>query len=209
MKIKIKNQEQRRVVEALLIDANISGVIVNDGEGIHFDDYVSFDDMANIIETLKSCTTMKELFEECWIAYKRKGSKKLAFEQWKKLTDEEKQLILPHIRAYEQSRDLPYRKDFERYLKDKRFLDVVFSKKGAILYDPSMFDVGVYSPRGHGIYYNETKKYYGFMDMYFDGDTIFDDYTDENRPDGATLVLNNARGTLVWDKANKKWNKVI
>ena len=38
--------------------------------------------------------------------------------------------------------------------------------------------------------------------------TICDGYKDEDRPDGATIMLNNARGTVKWNKQLKKWDKV-
>ena len=36
--------------------------------------------------------------------------------------------------------------------------------------------------------------------------SVIDGYNDENRPDGAEIVLHNARGTITWSKKNKKWN---
>ena len=63
----------------------------------------------------------------------------------------------------------------------------------------------MYCPKGHGIYYDDANKCYGFMDMYFDGDIIYDGYNADNRPDGATLVLNNGRGNITWDVLSKRW----
>ena len=41
-----------------------------------------------------------------------------------------------------------------------------------------------------------------------DGKHIPDGYSDDNRPDGASVTLNNGRGVLTWDSETKKWNKI-
>lgn len=79
----------------------------------------------------------KDLFEECWVAYSRKGSKKKALDQWARLKDEEKDAVLPHIKAYVSSRERQFQKDFERYLRDRTFNDVVL-KGNEVYYDPSV-----------------------------------------------------------------------
>ena len=66
------------------------------------------------------------LFEECWIAYDRKGHKNKAKPYWDKLPQDVRERILPHIKAYVSVREKSYQQDFERYLKDKTY-DTVFS----------------------------------------------------------------------------------
>lgn len=74
-------------------------------------------------------------FEGCWKLYRRKGSKKKSLEQWQKLTPEEQEQVLNHIPAYVESvSDIKYQKDFERYLRDKCFLNVVY-KDGKTIFD--------------------------------------------------------------------------
>lgn len=74
-------------------------------------------------------------FEESWKLYRRKGSKKKAYEQWLKLTEEEQLKAQEHIKAYVESvSDIKYQKDFERYLRDKCFLNVVY-KDGKTIFD--------------------------------------------------------------------------
>lgn len=76
-----------------------------------------------------------EGFESAWLLYRRKGSKKKSLEQWAKLTDEEKETAKGHIPAYIESvSDVKYQKDFERYLRDKCFNNVVY-KNNRIVYD--------------------------------------------------------------------------
>lgn len=154
----------------------------------------------------------KELFEQCWIAYRRKGKKGKSLPYWKKLTESEKQMVLPHIKAYVTSRELQYQQDFERYLRDKTFTTIVFLKN-RVIYDPTKLDKKdkaneVYMPLTDGAL--SWNNYYNcFMYVgYWDGVHIPDGYTDDNRPNGATITLNNGRGVISWDSETKKWNKV-
>lgn len=83
----------------------------------------------------KSISKKDDFFEQCWIKYNRKGSKKKSFEQWQKLTERERELVSNHIQAYTESvSDIKYQKDFERYLRDKCFFNVVF-KDGKPIFD--------------------------------------------------------------------------
>ena len=145
------------------------------------------------------------LFEKCWKAYRRKGSKKKSLEYWNKLNQQEQQSVMPHIKAYVDSRDMQYQKDFERYLRDKIFLSVVF-KNNSIIYDPVRFESVAYTPQGRSIWFDESTKSYWTDDNFYYG-IISDGYTDEDRPNGATLTMSNARGTIVWNKNDKKWLK--
>ena len=77
-----------------------------------------------------------ELFEDAWILFKRKGSKKKSLEQWEKLTNDEKKAAIEHIPKYVTTRELQYQKDFERYLRDKCFNNIVFHK-GLVIFDPN------------------------------------------------------------------------
>lgn len=147
----------------------------------------------------------KDLFEECWVAYRRKGIKKRAKEYWNKLNDEEMDMVMPHIKAYVSSRDVQYQKDFERYLRDRVFLEVVYNGNN-IIYDPTKNsgETESYMPTcGGALQYNDYYKCY--LHTGYWGGYIPDGYTDDNRPDGASVMLNNARGTVVWHADSKKW----
>lgn len=88
-----------------------------------------------ISKEVKPKATKDEGFESAWLLYRRKGSKKKALEQWARLTDEEREVAKGHIPAYIDSvSDIKYQKDFERYLRDKCFNDVVY-KNGRVLFD--------------------------------------------------------------------------
>lgn len=212
MALQAKEKEQQEHIVEMLQQNGRVGVIEHDENGIYFDDYVTFDQMAEIVDYLRNQAPKKELFEECWIAYRRKGSKKKALEYWKKLTDTEKENVLPHIKAYVSSRELQYQKDFERYLRDKVFMTIVFNGN-KIVYDPTKIGKGetislIYMPTCDGAlswndYYN-CYMYVGF----WDGKHISDGYDDNNRPNGATITLNNGRGTITWNSETKTWDKI-
>lgn len=76
-------------------------------------------------------------------------------------------------------------------------------KKGD--YDVQSALRNAYHPWGNNaIMWNDLYKCWLSIDD-FQGKVI-DGYTDDNRPDGAQIVLHNARGTITWSKAEKKWN---
>lgn len=209
MALQVNTEKQGRYIESL----DFVGYVLDDGKGVRFnDDVVTFDEMAEIVDYLRTSDTMTELFEECWMAYKRKGSKKKSLDYWKKLTDTEKQNVLPHVKAYVSTRDLQYQKDFERYLRDKTFQTVVFSGNN-VVYDPTKLGKGesasnVYMPSGNfSITWDDQLKAYLYIGFYSDGQAIADGYTDATRPDGARIVLNNGRGELVWSSITRTWIK--
>lgn len=156
-------------------------------------------------KSLSKKTTNDELFETCWLAYRRKGKKGKAYPYWKKLTDNEQQSVLPHIKAYVQAKELQYQQDFERYLRDKTFQSIVISKN-TVVYDPSRSQSNEYRPTCDvTLMWNDYYKAFIYIG-YWDGH-IPDGYTDENRPDGATVMLNNGRGNVKWSKEKKQWIK--
>lgn len=61
-----------------------------------------------------------------------------------------------------------------------------------------------YAPATDGaIAWNEARKCYIYFNMFFG--YIPDGYTDDNRPDGATIMINNSCQILTWCKNEKKW----
>lgn len=142
------------------------------------------------------------LFEECWKEYRRKGNKALAKPIWDKIPQEVRERIMPHIKAYVSVRERSYQQDFERYLKDKTYDTVVYQRNN-VIYDPEMFTDNEYRPiLGDSIFWNEKLGVHIFIGYI---DDLHDGYTDENRPNGATLFQNGY--TFVWDSTIKKWVK--
>lgn len=61
-----------------------------------------------------------------------------------------------------------------------------------------------YTPECGGMLnWNDYYNAYLFVGMFYE--QIADGYTDDNRPNGATIMLNNGRGYIVWNKETKKW----
>lgn len=151
-----------------------------------------------------------ELFEKCWIAYDRKGSKKVALERWLNLKDDERQRALVHIPFYMKSNERKYLKDFERYISNKVFDSIVIDHKtGVVLYDPEREkgQIGYTPTCGGALSWNDYYKCFMYTG-YWDGKHIADGYDDHNRPNGATIMLNNGRGTIRWNSETKTWEKV-
>lgn len=209
--LKSKTDKQRKKV-AELIRLNMNTHFIADNEeGCVIDGYVSYDTMEAIVKLLSS-EPNDELFEQCWVAYRRKGNKKKSKEYWRKLTDAEKNMVMPHAKAYVSSRDVNYQKDFERYLRDKVFCTVVFSNNN-VIYDPTKAAANadsneVYMPTcGGALSWNDYYSSFIFVG-FWDGRHISDGYTDETRPNGATIMLNNGRGRIQWSSESKQWNRI-
>lgn len=87
---------------------------------------------------------MTEWFEDLWLLYERKGCKAKAKKEFEKLSKEDVATMRSHIPAYLQARpERQYRLDFERYIKNKAFTSVVYSKQNEILYDPDAPEISV------------------------------------------------------------------
>lgn len=149
-----------------------------------------------------------ESFEKCWIAYDRKGQKKVALERWKRLSDDDRKKIEIHIPFYMKSNERKFLKDFERYISNRVFDSIVVDHdNGNVLYDPERESGSLgYAPTcGRDLSWNDYYNCYMYIGMFVD--QMYDGYTDDNRPNGARVTLNNGRGTIVWDSDEKAWKK--
>lgn len=198
---------------AILERNNHGCVIDQDENGLYLDDFITYEEMAAIVDYLRTSTDKKkDLFEECWVAYRRKGIKQKARQYWNKLNEADMEMVMPHIKAYVSSREIQYQKDFERYLRDRVFMEVVYNGNN-LVYDPtksagSTATNQAYSPLCGGMLnWNEYYKCYMYTGIWYGG--IVDGYTDDNRPDGAEITLNNGRGRIQWDAKSKEWRNII
>lgn len=211
--LKAKTEQQQSRVRDILLRNGGRGVIEMTDSYVCIDGAVTFEAMADIVDYLRTPDDKDtELFEECWKAYRRKGIKKKAKDYWNKMKDDERQRVMPHISAYVKSRDVQYQKDFERYLRDRVFDTVVYNGN-TIIYDPTKTskddESAVYMPICEGgLSWNDYFKCYLYIGNW-DGRHIPDGYDDDNRPDGARVMLNNARGIIVWSALNKEWRKEV
>ena len=210
--LEAKEERQRKYIDALLNNAKLAFSYATE-TGVTVDDFISYDVMATIVDYIRTSNKQDDLFEKCWEAYRRKGVKKKAREQWAKLSERERPMVLPHIKVYTATRDLVYQKDFERYLRDKVFKSLIVDKSSNVAFDPSRVDTGVaqvetYMPTCDGaLSWNEYYKCYMYVG-FWDGKHIADGYTDETRPDGATVTLNNGRGIVVWHSETREWERI-
>lgn len=192
-----KDNPQLQIPTTPISDNSDNGELINNRLNQHID-------LNNNKEEIdKSISKKDDLFEKCWQAYRRKGSKAKAKPYWKKLTEEEKQRVLPHIKVYVTVRDISYQKDFERYLRDKIFDTVIVNGKD-IVYDPTCGTEAEYHPYGN-LSINFSDKYQCYISIADFNGTVVDGYEDDERPDGATIMLNSGRGTIVWSKAERRW----
>lgn len=153
---------------------------------------------------VKTRNKYDEQFEKCWKEYGRKGNKAEAFKRWKKLSDEDKSKILPHIKAYIQSKsEKTYQKDFERYISNRTFDSVVY-KGNMIIFDPERENAtdNEYRPQldGFNLHWNEQTKCYITM---YDISMLADGYTAENRPSSAMVMKGGIR--YKWNTQTKQW----
>lgn len=70
--------------------------------------------------------TLWPSFDDFWTAYERKGNRKTADAEWKKLSQADREACVNSISAYIQSKpDKMYRKDGERFLKHRVWEDEI------------------------------------------------------------------------------------
>lgn len=161
-----------------------------------------YKDNKDIEEESNDSKKNDELFESCWKAYRRKGSKAKALTYWKKLKEEEREKVMPHIQVYVSSREKQYQKDFERYLRDKTFNEIIV-KGNDTIYDPlKVENPNDYHPLTDDVFqtWNEDRKC-----LRFNGDLnhLNDGYADDTRPDGAMVSW--GMYSWKWSKELKKW----
>ena len=97
--------------------------------------------------------------------------------------------------------------------KDRRMNDFANLLRGNIDFSTKLgkgeSTSNVYVPSGNfAITWDDNLKAYLYIGFYSDGMMVPDGYDNDNRPDGAKLVLNNGRGTITWNKTTKTWNRV-
>jgi hypothetical protein len=146
----------------------------------------------------------EQLFEESWECYGRKGNKAQAKKVWSEIAVSTLPIIMAHIKAYVASRERRFTKDFERYLRDGEYKNIVFNGN-SVAFDPRQFDdANEYHPLEDGIFQTWDSKrkcllFNGFIDQLNDG------YTVDNRPDGATVAWQ--MYSWKWSKERKEWIK--
>lgn len=149
-------------------------------------------------------SNQEKMFEDCWTVYEKKGNKALAKRLWASIPPSSYPVIFDHIKAYVNSREKRFTKDFERYLKEKEYTKIVFSGNRAI-FDPAQYDKSEeYHPLTDNCQIWDEKNQ---CLRIFNGDidNLNDGYTDGNRPEGATVAW--GMYTWKWSRHRKEWFK--
>lgn len=155
--------------------------------------------------TVVSKQESDKMFEECWVAYRRKGCKNIARKRWDNLKPADKQKVVNHIPFYVEScSDRQFQKDFERYLGHRVFENVVYANNVEIYNPDKSSGSNVYHPKldGYNLIWNEKLQVYIAM---YDLSMLVDGYTNNNRPDGAFVSRQGIR--YRWSAETKKWEK--
>lgn len=76
-------------------------------------------------QELKELEELKESFNQFWNLYDKKRGKEKAFLYWCKLTDDERAKVFENVPIYVRATEKQFRKDPERYLRNKTFNDEV------------------------------------------------------------------------------------
>ena len=184
----------------ICIDNNVCRIVINKIDIPEDKKKIRNKNKSKKEESRESTIDSSCLFNQCWEIYRRKGSKKLSEVQWKKIPTEDYTKIPSAIKKYVESRDVIYQKDFERYLRDKNYQDVIYDKSGNVIYDPSKNTYAYYPTLSNEIIKNDK----GFIYFGATTDNITDGYTNEERPNGSVLILSNGRGVITWDSLLKK-----
>lgn len=106
---------------------------------------ISKEEKKALIEKKKERNDYPDDFEEAYVDYRRKGNKANAYKMWLKLTDDEKMKVATHIPHYVSTREVQYQKDFERYLRDKVFENVVYLRD-KVVFDPYAIESATSQP---------------------------------------------------------------
>lgn len=156
----------------------------------------------------------KEKFASFVSAYKKMGGKvrgvDTEFNDFKRRHKDWKE-VLPYLElaVQRESRQREQAKANKKFFPEPKMLQTYLGKQRAWeLYVTIGEDITneEYNPIcGWSLNWNDYYKAYTYIG-FWDGH-IPDGYTDENRPNGSTVMLNNNRGIVKWNSNTKKWEK--
>ena len=157
----------------------------------------------------------KEKFASFVSAYKKMGGKvrgvDTEFNDFKKRhKDWDKVLPYLELAVQRESRQREQAKANKQFFPEPKMLQTYLGKQRAWeLYVTIGEDINdeTYNPIcGWSLNWNDYYNAYIYTG-FWDGKSIPDGYTDDNRPNNACVTLNNGRGTIVWNSNTKKWEK--
>lgn len=158
----------------------------------------------------------KEKFKSFVSLYKKMGGKSRGIDtEFNDFTKRHKdwEKVLPYLELAVQ-REIKQRKQAKsekKFFPEPKMLQTYLGKQRAwelyVTVGEEMTNEE-YSPICEGsLFWNDYYKCYLYVGNW-DGEFLPDGYTDDNRPNGASVMLNNGRGTIVWNKEQKKWNEL-
>lgn len=158
----------------------------------------------------------KENFSKFVSAYKKMGGKvrgvDTEFNDFKRRHKDWKE-VLPYLElaVQRESRQREQAKANKKFFPEPKMLRTYLGKQRAWeLYVTIGEDITneEYNPIcGWSLNWNDYYNAYIYTG-FWDGKHIPDGYSDDNRPNGASITLNNGRGTIVWNAGTKTWDKV-
>lgn len=147
-------------------------------------------------------------FEKLWKMYERRGSKKVAKAAWMKLDDRQAKMCIAYASAIVKGIPVDYRRHLERVIQ-KELWEGKVVRDGKCVYDPESVEDSIdlnEEPRKATMYPKSKSGAYVSLSEHPLYDTVYDGYTNDNRPDKCRLIH---CGLLYeWDKENKKFKEV-
>lgn len=157
----------------------------------------------------------KEKFSAFVSAYKKMGGKVRGVDtEFNDFTNRHKDWkeVLPYLELAVQ-RETKQRQQAQaerRFFPEPKMLQTYLGKQRAWeLYVTVGEDLAKeeYTPMcGGALNWNDYYNCYMYVG-FWNGKSIADGYSDDRRPDGASITLNNGRGTIVWNREKNEWVK--
>ena len=188
----------------------VQGWVADDANPFIYNNNI--DNLPNTITKTNNIKELKEKFGKFVLSYKKAGGRvrgvDTEFDEFSKRHKDWKQVI-PYletalqreVKARNQAKAnktfFPEIKNLRTYLGKQRAWEMFVTIGEDITKEE-------YIPLcGGALNWNDYYKCYMYVG-FWDGH-IADGYSDDERPDGASVTLNNGRGTIVWDKGQKQW----
>lgn len=158
---------------------------------------------------------LKEKFNVFVLAYKKAGGRVRGVDtefndftkrhkDWKQVVPYLEMALQREIKARNQAkvnkRFFPEMKNLQTYLGKQRAWEMYVTIGEEIKNNE-------YTPEcGGALSWNDYYNTYIYVGMFYGH--VSDGYTDDNRPNGAKIMLGNGGGFIVWNSETKTWNKV-
>lgn len=147
-----------------------------------------------------------EDFVDAFSLYNRKGNENRALYAWNSIkpNNDDIFLIKHHIKAYVDTRESQYTLDFDRYLNDREYNNIIMYRN-VVVFDPNRVkDKNGYYPTN--LHYNKDINMYVVFNFNPDTDKVYDGYKDSDRPSSAKVICNGR--IYQWNTESYKWVRI-